>query len=131
MKCCLFPRSQTLLWQSQSRGGAAAAQSYFGLVGAVVAHPLPVLVHFVHQHFPRAEVKGAQVHGAAQVTRQLRLAPELLSTGAGKSTPEKDGGKLKPCGLPQWHLCNSGERIFISFLKNTCWNFKNEAHTQL
>lgn len=58
------------------------------MVGTVVAHPLPVLVHFAHQHFPRAEVKGAQVHGAAQVASQLGFAAELLPTGAGKAQKE-------------------------------------------
>lgn len=42
--------------------------AYFGLVRTVIAHPLSILVHLAHQHFPRAKVKSAQVHGAPQVT---------------------------------------------------------------
>lgn len=64
------------------RQGCVQIRLAFGLVGTVIAHPLPVLVHFIHQHFSCAEIKGAQVHGAAQVTCQLWLAPELLTTWA-------------------------------------------------
>jgi len=68
---------------------AAASQSYFGLVGTVVAHPLSVLVHFIHQHFSCAEVKSAQVHRAPQVACQLRLASELFTTWAAKKITDR------------------------------------------
>lgn len=85
-RCCLLTSSQR--WTT-----------YFGLVGTVVAHPLPVLVHFTHQHFPRAEVKSAQVHGAAQVASQLGFAAELLPTGAGKAQKKRSGGRMNPSAL--------------------------------
>lgn len=56
--------------------------AHLGLAGGVVAHALAALVRPAHQHLARAEVEGAQVHGAAQVARQLGLAPELLPARA-------------------------------------------------
>lgn len=53
------------------------------LVVVVIAQPLPVLVQLAHQHLPRAEVKGAEVHLVAKVTGQLRLAPKLLPRWTG------------------------------------------------
>lgn len=55
---------------------------YLSLTGAVVAHPLPVLVHLAHEHLPCPEVKAAQVHGASQIASQLWLAPEFLPAWA-------------------------------------------------
>lgn len=47
----------------------------------VTAHSLFVLLHFTGHHFTRSEVETSQINSVAQVTGQLRLAPELLSCG--------------------------------------------------
>lgn len=52
--------------------------SHLGLIVVVIAQSLPVLVQFTHEHLPRAEVEGAEVHLVAKVTSQLRLAPKLF-----------------------------------------------------
>ena len=73
-----------------------SAWAHLDLARGVVAHPLPALVHLAHQHLARAEVEGAQVHGAAQVARQLGLAPELLPARAAdtaRSAEEGAGGE--------------------------------------
>lgn len=52
--------------------------SHLILVVVIVAQSLPVLVQLAHEHLPRAEIKGAEVHLVTKVTGQLRLAPKLL-----------------------------------------------------
>lgn len=52
--------------------------SHLVLVVVIVAQPLAVLVQLAHQHLPRAEIEGAEVHLVSKVTGQLRLAPKLL-----------------------------------------------------
>lgn len=52
--------------------------SHLILVVVIIAQSLPVLVQLAHEHLPRAEIKGAEVHLVTKVTGQLRLAPKLL-----------------------------------------------------
>lgn len=59
--------------------------SHLVLVVVVVAHSLPVLVQLAHQHLPRAEIEGAEVHLVAKVAGQLRLAPKLLPRWTGRN----------------------------------------------
>lgn len=63
--------------------------SHLVLVVVVIAQPLPVLVQLAHQHLPRAEVEGAEVHLVTKVTGQLRLAPKLLPRWTGGSVDER------------------------------------------
>lgn len=109
LSCHASPDQLLATPTADGKGEAAtAARSYFGLVGTVIAHPLPVLVHFIHQHFACAEVKGAEVHGAAQVSRQLRFAAELLTTWAEKHTERNREGNETPLDLDSGACCNSG-----------------------
>lgn len=64
--------------------------SHLVLVVVIIAQSLAVLVQLAHQHLPRAEIKGAEVHLVTKVTGQLRLAPKLLPrwTGGEAETPE-------------------------------------------
>lgn len=61
-----------------------ARLSHLVLVVVIVAQSLAVLVQLAHQHLPRAEIKGAEVHLVTKVTGQLRLAPKLLPRWTGR-----------------------------------------------
>lgn len=63
---------------------SAAGFAHLVLVVVVIPQSLAVLVQFAHEHLPRAEVEGAEVHLVTKVTRQLRLASKLLSRWTGK-----------------------------------------------
>lgn len=64
-------------WSSRAR------LSHLVLVVVIVAQSLAVLVKLAHQHLPRPEIKGAEVHLVTKVTGQLRLAPKLLPRWTG------------------------------------------------
>lgn len=98
------------------------------MVGTVIAHPLPVLVHFIHQHFSCAEIKGAQVHGAAQVTRQLRLAPELLTTWAEKTQERNKKGNENPLDFTPSLTAVQERQFYVLYEKQHKLNGQNEAH---
>lgn len=57
--------------------------SHLVLVVVIIAQSLAVLVQLAHQHLPRAEIEGAEVHLVTKVTGQLRLAPKLLPRWTG------------------------------------------------
>lgn len=57
---------------------SAAGLPHLVLVVVVIPQPLTVLVQFAHEHLPRAEVEGAEVHLVTKVTCQLGLASKLL-----------------------------------------------------
>lgn len=69
---------------SQSNGPPGARLPHLVLVVVIVAQPLSVLIELAHQHLPRAEIEGAEVHLVAEVTGQLRLAPKLLPRWTGR-----------------------------------------------
>lgn len=61
-----------------ARLNETTSSSHLVLVVVVIPQSLAVLVQFAHEHLPRAEVEGAEVHLVTKVTRQLGLASKLL-----------------------------------------------------
>lgn len=68
---------------SASGRSSRASLSHLVLVVVIIAQSLAVLVQLAHQHLPRAEIEGAEVHLVTKVTGQLRLAPKLLPRWTG------------------------------------------------
>ena len=64
------------------------------MVVVIIAQSLAVLVQLAHQHLPRAEIKGAEVHLVTKVTGQLRLAPKLLPRWTGGEAETRETTKL-------------------------------------
>lgn len=56
--------------------------AHLSLAIVVISGSLSGFVQLAHEHLARAEINGAEIHGVAKVTGQLRLAPELLPSGA-------------------------------------------------
>lgn len=129
---CIFPLSQALLWQFQSREGRCQCHPVLLWLGwSSRSASSACSCSFCSSAFsPCGNQRCPGPWSCPGTVPAVACSGISSHWGWKKHTTERHGGKLQPSALPHQRLCNSGETILISFLKNMCWTFKNEAHVQ-